>query len=132
VPLPGATDAGPTGGTARLRSLGIDAERHAPLPNGVLEAIAREDETPVIAKLSADVPDVHWDRLLFSAKESIYKAWYPLARSWLGFEDAALSFDVDAQTFDAVLHRPGPLTAVQGLWLVEDGLVVTSVVVIES
>ena len=132
VPMSRAADGSSSVVPGLLRSLGIDAERHAPLPNGVLEAIAREDETPVVAKLSADFPDVHWDRLLFSAKESIYKAWYPLARGWLGFEDAKVSFDADARTFHAALYRPGPLSAVHGHWLVEDGLVLTAVVVFES
>ena len=39
---------------------------------------------------------LHWDRILFCAKEATYKAWYPLTRRWLGFEDAHIVFDVDA------------------------------------
>jgi len=29
-------------------------------------------------------PGPSWDRLLFSAKESVYKAWFPLTGRWLG------------------------------------------------
>ena len=36
-----------------------------------------------------------WDRLLFSAKESVYKAWFPLARRWLGFEEADIEIYAD-------------------------------------
>ena len=43
---------------------------------------------------------MHWDRLLFSAKEAIYKAWYPLTGRWLGFEDASLLFDPSSGTFE--------------------------------
>jgi 4'-phosphopantetheinyl transferase EntD len=25
----------------------------------------------------------NWDRLLFSAKEAVYKAWFPLVGEWL-------------------------------------------------
>jgi hypothetical protein len=44
---------------------------------------ARPEERVWLARLRADHPWVCWDRLLFSAKESVYKAWYPLARRWL-------------------------------------------------
>jgi 4'-phosphopantetheinyl transferase EntD len=33
-------------------------------------------------------------KLLFSAKKSVYKAWFLLARRWLGFKEA--SIDIDA------------------------------------
>ncbi len=41
-------------------------------------------------RLAAARPEVSWDRLLFSAKESVYKTWFPLTGRWLGFEDAEL------------------------------------------
>jgi 4'-phosphopantetheinyl transferase EntD len=118
-----------TASVGGIISVGIDAEPHAPLPDGVLTTIAHAEELPALAKLNADFPDVHWDRLTFSAKESVYKAWYPLARTWLGFEDAALTFDVGARTFEATLYREGPLTSVSGQWCVQQGFIATSVVV---
>ena len=43
------------------------------------------------------LPDgLHWDRILFCAKEATYKAWFPLTHRWLGFEDAHIAFEVDA------------------------------------
>ena len=39
--------------------------------------------------------DLHWDRILFCAKEATYKAWFPLTHRWLGFEDAHITFTVD-------------------------------------
>lgn len=118
-----------------LASIGIDAEPHAPLPPGVLHLVARPDEVAHLARLAAEVPEVHWDRLLFSAKESIYKAWFPLARRWLGFDDATLNFDPASRVFTAVLHRAGPrvcgraLTTMAGRWLVHNGLILTAVTV---
>ena len=38
---------------------------------------------------------LHWDRILFCAKEATYKAWFPLTERWLGFEDAHIAFEVD-------------------------------------
>lgn len=118
-----------------LASLGIDAERHEPLPPGLLGDVAVPAERGPLARLAAAEPAVCWDRLLFSAKESIYKAWFPLARRWLGFEDAALELDPRGRTFTARLLVPGPvldgaeLRQLNGRWLLSDGLVLTSVTV---
>lgn len=71
-----------------VRSCGIDAEPACALPRGVLASIADPHEQKMIAGLVTQRPDVCWDKILFSAKESIYKTWYPLTRRWLGFEDA--------------------------------------------
>ncbi len=78
---------------------------------------------------------VSWDRLLFSAKESVYKAWFPLTRLWLGFEDADVTIDPDAGTFTAriLVEAPivdgEPLTGFTGRWLARDGFVITSIAV---
>jgi 4'-phosphopantetheinyl transferase EntD len=109
-----------------LRSLGIDAEPNAPLPDGVLATVADDAEQAHVASLARRHPEVHWDRLLFSAKESVYKTWFPLARVWLGFEEATLEFD-PAGGFSAKILKPGPLTSVVGRWTVSRGLVVTSI-----
>ena len=49
-----------------------------------------------------------WDRLLFCAKESVYKAWFPLAKRWLDFQDAAITVDPVRRTFTARLAGSGP------------------------
>jgi 4'-phosphopantetheinyl transferase EntD len=116
-----------------LSALGIDAEPNRPLPAGVLADIASAGERDMLRRARLDDPSVNWDRLLFSAKESVYKAWFPLARRWLGFEDAEVDIDRDARTFTARLLVPGPvlfgapLAGFRGRWLVEDGLVLTAI-----
>lgn len=113
-------------------AVGIDAEVHEPLPAGVLEAVAFGRELAMVADRGAGVC---LDRLLFSAKESVYKAWFPLAGRWLGFEDVDLEIDVGAAAFDARLLVAGPvvggvrLTGFRGHWCVEDGIVATAAVV---
>ena len=57
---------------------------------------------------------VCWDRLLFSAKESVYKAWHPVAGSWLGFEDVEVELAPAAGTFVATIGAPGPLPRLAG------------------
>ena len=117
---------------SEVRALGIDAESHAPLPDGVLGAVSDAGERAVLGALAPTDPAVCWDRLLFSAKESVYKAWFPLTGSWLGFDDAEVTPAVDG-TFAARLRVPGPevdgvvVGGFDGRWTVVDSLVLTAV-----
>jgi 4'-phosphopantetheinyl transferase EntD len=131
-----------------VRTIGIDAEPNLPLPDGVLDLVSLPEERRALADLSragSFCPDreapgggerVHWDRLLFSCKETIYKAWYPLARRWLGFEDALVRIDPAAAAFTARILVPGPvidgveLRGFRGRWLARDGLLVTAIAVL--
>ncbi len=124
--------------TGDLASLGIDAETHEPLPEGVLDSISLPAERDRQGVLAAVRPGVHWDRLLFSAKESVYKAWFPLTGAWLDFSEADIDLvptHDDRGTFHARLLVPGPsvgghrLTGFDGHWRTGDGLVLTAVTV---
>ncbi len=116
-------------------SIGIDAEPHGPLPDGVLDAIARPEEHGWLAELTRTAPAVHWDRLLFSMKESVYKAWFPLTGSWLDFDEASITVDPAASAFTAVLQVPGPvlngreLTTFTGRFSTSATLVLTAIAV---
>ncbi|MFE3849970.1 4'-phosphopantetheinyl transferase [Streptomyces griseorubiginosus] len=125
---------------ADLASLGIDAEPHGPLPEGVLESVSLPGERVRLSELAGTHPAVHWDRLLFSAKESVYKAWFPLTGKWLDFSGADIAIHVDpgkalGGTLRAELLVPGPLVGgvrrgvLEGRWTVRDGLVATSMTV---
>lgn len=82
--------------TADVHTLGIDAEPHGPLPDGVLKVVtATAEEGAALERLGKEAPDIHWDRLLFSAKETVYKAWYPFHRKMLDFKEAELLFTRD-------------------------------------
>ncbi|MBO0874716.1 MAG: 4'-phosphopantetheinyl transferase superfamily protein [Pseudonocardia sp.] len=118
-----------------VAAVGIDAEPHEPLPDGVLEVVTREEERTLLEELTAADDVTAWDRLLFSAKESVYKAWFPLARDWLGFEQASIALDPGRRRFSARLMVPGPvvngqrLDRFEGRWLVRGGLLLTAIVV---
>ena len=123
------------GRTGAVRSVGIDAEPHDVLPQGVLDAISLPEERGELDSLPGAL---HWDRILFCAKEATYKAWFPLTKRWLGFEDAHIVFDVEGAGADGgfvstILIDPTaltgpPLTALRGRWLVDRGLVLTAIV----
>lgn len=117
-----------------LAGLGIDAEPHDGLPEGVLTSVTLEPERAMLRRLASTQPQVHWDRLLFSAKESVYKVWYPLTGRWLGFEEAQLLVEPANGTFTARLLTQAPrldgappLTELHGRYRVADGLITTAI-----
>ncbi|MBF5000260.1 4'-phosphopantetheinyl transferase superfamily protein [Nocardia sp. BSTN01] len=122
----------------RWRSVGIDAEPHDTLPEGVLDSVSLPAERDWL-RGAIPATGLHMDRLLFCAKEATYKAWFPLTQRWLGFEDAHITFTVDdtgtAGAFRSALLVPGqtvdggaPLTAFDGRWTITDGLILTAIV----
>ena len=131
----------------RVRSVGLDVEPHEALAAGVLEAVSLPEEAAWVRAISAEMGSVHWDKLLFTAKEATYKAWFPLTRRWLGFEDAHITLvpdrDDDKGDDDTVvtgvlrsriLVDPsaadgGPdLVEFVGRWVVRDGFVASAIV----
>ncbi|TCK24510.1 4'-phosphopantetheinyl transferase family protein [Pseudonocardia endophytica] len=114
-------------------SLGVDAETDAALSDGVLDTVTLPSERSRIARLAARHPDVHWDRLWFSAKESVFKAWYPLTGLELDFDEADISVDPSDGRFSARLLVPGPeiggtrVDVFSGRWSAGHGLIVTAV-----
>lgn len=133
-----------------LVTVGVDAEPHDRLPPDVLDTVTLPGERVQLARLAATRPGVHWDRLLFSAKEAVYKSWFPLTRRWLDFDEAEITFDAGSGsstdsaaniatgaaasgTFYARLLVPGPvvggvsLPGFAGRWLVRDGLLFTAI-----
>jgi 4'-phosphopantetheinyl transferase EntD len=117
-----------------VRSIGIDAEPHGVLPDGVLDAISLPVERREISDLPAGL---HWDRILFCAKEATYKAWFPLTERWLGFEDAHITFDIDSDgggsfvsriLIDPAARSGPPLEELTGRWSVAGGLALTAIV----
>ncbi len=117
----------------KILTVGIDAEPHAQLPEGVLEQIVRTEELAALRRLGSEEPQLHWDRLLFSAKESVYKACYPLSQRRLDFEQVSVAFDLSRRTFLARLLMTGPtladepLRVLSGRWMVEEGIALTAI-----
>ncbi|MFF9345288.1 MULTISPECIES: 4'-phosphopantetheinyl transferase [unclassified Streptomyces] len=111
--------------------LGIDAEPDEPLPGGVLEAVSLPAERAGLAAFARARPGVHADRLLWSAKESVFKVWYPLARRRLDPTGARVRLDPGG-TFRARFPALGPgpagrrATGVEGTWRAHGGLLVTA------
>jgi 4'-phosphopantetheinyl transferase EntD len=120
-----------------IYAIGIDAEPDAPLPEGVLEAVATPAELALLAGI-ADLEDGPcWDRLLFSAKETVYKAWCPVVGTWLDPQETEIVFHPGRSTFTAVLSRQGmtaggrPIARLEGRWARQRATLVTALVLSE-
>jgi len=114
-----------------FRSIGIDAEPHEPLPEGVLDIVTDPEERGWIARHSG--MDVCWDRVLFSAKESVYKAWHTVTGVWLDFHDAVVTVEPAVAAFQVRIRHPfgktAALTTMEGRYLATDRFIITLIVI---
>jgi 4'-phosphopantetheinyl transferase EntD len=114
-----------------VSSIGIDAEVAIALRPGVLESIASSRER---RRLLVEDRALRLDKVLFCAKEAVFKAWFPLTETMLTFEDIDVSLDARERVFRAQLLVCGPrlngteLTEVCGSWRVDAGIVITAAV----
>src|SRR5262249_6928975 len=103
--------------------IGIDAEVNDALPNDVLTLVSNDLERKKIKALPKQ--EIAWDRVLFSIKESIYKAVFPIIQRWLGFEDASVTIYPRKATFRATLSIEDSIRTICGRFIVSDGQVIT-------
>jgi 4'-phosphopantetheinyl transferase EntD len=121
-----------TASVANCAAIGIDAEPHVPLPADVMPLIATRGEQHWFSNNADGV--LHWDTLLFSIKESVYKAWYPLVRCWLDFDRAHVRIDMKGGSFEVEIDHPNAHIlsggqALHGRFLMTSSLVLSAVVV---
>lgn len=105
-----------------VRGLGLDLEEAAPLPRRVVPLVSTPRERERIRGRDVTAPY----RVLFSAKEAIYKSWYPPRREPLEFDDVDVSLDPTEGTFYGEIDRPGAGTA-HGRFAITGGYVLTAV-----
>jgi 4'-phosphopantetheinyl transferase EntD len=114
--------------SSALRGVGIDAEVDVALPPAVPDLVLRDEERAQLRTMAETYPHRHWDTILFCAKEAVFKAWFPITRSWLDFLDVSVTVR-PAGTFLAFVHRSllagiGPVFA--GRWVVGNGVIVAA------
>jgi 4'-phosphopantetheinyl transferase EntD len=122
------------GPVPQISAIGIDAEPDVPLPDGVLDLIATAAEWDRLAVAEMEPGSPNWDRLLFSAKEAVYKAWFPLVGEWLDHQQAEIIFGPHDGAFAALLSRDGLIVnghhvrRLHGRWIRDRGILLTAVV----
>ncbi|MDF1727353.1 MAG: 4'-phosphopantetheinyl transferase superfamily protein [Sulfitobacter sp.] len=87
----------------RHLSLGIDLEEAEPLPDDLVPEICSPQELALLPR-----PYGHLTRLIFSAKESAYKAQYPLTGQVLSFADFEVRLMPQKTRFTATFQRAVP------------------------
>jgi 4'-phosphopantetheinyl transferase EntD len=108
--------------------LGIDAEPRLPLSTDLWPLILDEEEQR--DALSTGEPGIQ-ARLVFSAKETTYKALYPTLRQFLDFSDVHIQLNSKEGLFLAILVGPKFRSFVarrplEGRLVVDDELIVTA------
>lgn len=118
-----------------VASVGIDAEPDLPLPTDVLGAVTSAAERTSLGRLRKAAPGTSWDRLLFCAKESLFKLWYPMTRRELAFDEAQVDLRLPQPwarhgEFQPRLTATAPpigMDRLQGRWLNSRGLLVCGI-----
>jgi 4'-phosphopantetheinyl transferase EntD len=109
----------------RMRSIGVDLEPDVALDADLVRRVCRPEE---VARVPASVALSRWAKLVFSAKESVYKCIAPLTGVFLEFEDVEILFDAGREQFLARGHGPaagliapstlaGTFAAAGGYWV---------------
>ncbi|WP_404369480.1 4'-phosphopantetheinyl transferase [Sphingomonas sp. MMS24-J45] len=89
-----------------LLSIGCDIEPREPLPAAVANHVLRPSERVALQECPA-----WFDRLVFSAKEAVFKAQHRLSGGLPEFHEIAITFDGTGKEFLAELCvAPGPLS----------------------
>jgi 4'-phosphopantetheinyl transferase EntD len=105
---------------AELQSLGIDVESADPLEPGLLELVCREEERAAQTLLGA--------KLIFSAKESVYKCLWPLTGVFLEFHAIGIRIDPIEHRFSAYSQDrriEAPLRLIRGAYRTVGGVLLS-------
>jgi 4'-phosphopantetheinyl transferase EntD len=97
--------------------VGIDAERNDQRATEIAELIAHAEDR-MVGTLPTSLPA---ELVIFSAKESFFKSWFPITSVWLGFADVAVEIDAAAGTFviavdKAKADEAGAVPVFAGRW----------------
>jgi 4'-phosphopantetheinyl transferase EntD len=112
--------------TANRRGLGLDAEPDEPLAPGLLPRVLGPAD-----RMADNGGDGALAKVVFSAKESVYKALHPLTGRSLDFHDVAVVLDHQRPVFTARVlpddWPPGAPSVIAGRWQRAGGLILTAV-----
>ncbi len=112
-----------------LQSLGLDAEPEEEIRDEIVRRVTTGREQAAIARLDGVERGI-MGRLLFSAKESVYKCQYPLTRRFLEFGDVEIELDASNERFSVRSVGEGArglrLERLEGRWRRAGGLILTT------
>ena len=107
-------------------SVGLDAEIDEPLSSKALQRISNHQEEEW-AKTVGGALVQHPGKVLFSAKEATYKAWYPITHEWLGFKEAHINFHDQGNSFTVQIQKNGPIREMHGKYAIRKDVILTAI-----
>lgn len=111
----------------RLQGIGIDVERINRSVYDIKRMICVPTELDFLARLNCDEKQLSYLMLIFSAKESVYKALYPSRRMPFEFNDFRIRIDTLSGCFRVeLLIDIGPCPRLIGRYFFVDNYVFTS------
>lgn len=89
---------------SQLTSLGVDVEKATGLKPNLIRLVCDHDEWQACHYNESENP-YQLAKLIFSAKESVYKCLYPITKTVLNFTDVHVRLDAHMQQFTVTLNR---------------------------
>ena len=107
-------------------AIGIDLEPDLPVKPGLERMICFGDELDW-TRMAGDAMAGSRSRIVFSAKEAVYKAFHPRTRRVWRFAEVALTIDLTAERFTARLPADAGPDVVVGRLRVRDGWIIAAI-----
>lgn len=118
---------------SQVRSIGIDVEDEHPLEPDLIATICTLEERAWLAT-QAETARGRLAKLIFCAKEAVYKCQFPVSHRLLDFDAVLVTPDIDTGQFEATfLEATGPFHVnhrLNGRFAVQGGLIHTAVVLL--
>lgn len=114
-------------------SIGLDVEEATALNPELHDMICRPEEREQIRQLRVEYGTAPaYEKLIFSAKESVHKTYFPLNHHTLDFCDARIELDWPQQSFTACIlnpepHPKNPITQLNGKFLFYQNWIFTAI-----
>ena len=106
--------------------LGVDVEPDEPVKPGVERMVCRPREREWLESADADESGRRC-RAIFSAKEAVYKAFFPRLREFWGFQDVEVEIHFAENCFLAQLPESADRSEIEGRILRRDGWILCAV-----
>ena len=120
-----------------IAGFGIDIESSTPLQERLEDLVCTENERLWLAQHNEN-DRARLGKLVFSAKEAVYKCQYGMTRTFVDFKDVDLAIDIDRGNFSVlhlnVIERPWQekILRLEGRFLLLPQLIVTTAILFEE
>ncbi|AZA13814.1 4'-phosphopantetheinyl transferase [Corynebacterium choanae] len=111
-----------------IASLGIDVEPARCFSDSILQHIASDSEQQQVWELQR-AGLLYADRIVFSAKEAAFKAWYPIALRYLDFQEVQIDVRMNGTFVAYPLLQDAPVPFIEGKWGVAHGFIMSSAMI---